>query len=530
MLRRYFQIISLFFIGLLIAQPIYAREANDFFIGNEDHLTQISAQKAWDYSVGSKEVVIAIIDTGIDLEHPDLRDNIWINIDEIEGDGIDNDGNGYIDDVHGWDFVSDTNDAGPKILDEYAIGALLHGTIVAGTAGAVGNNGIGVAGVAWHVSLMSLRALDHTGTGDSLDVVHAIDYAIANGADIINMSVVGADSDYRLGEVIKKAYENDIAVVAAAGNEEADHTVSDLTKVPHYPVCHDGLAGENYVVGVAGVDQLDQKASYSNYGTTCIDIAAPGSYITTTQYFQPAISELREYYTDSWSGTSLAAPIVSGALALLKSARPDIPMRSLVETLLATADNIDAVNPDYIGELGSGRINIAAALEVVLKNEPNPVETTAQFTPAVAAATPNINADKTLITRSSTFCISGTLIKSPTQSAVYYCGADGKRYVFPNASIYFSWYDDFSTVITVSEEELAAAQLGGNVTFHPGTSLVKIKTDPKVYAVDRGGVLRWITTESLAEELYGAAWQATVHDVPDYLFIDYRIGSQITSV
>ena len=532
MLRYSYFIVVLLIIGLLSAQTTFARTANDFFINEQIHLEQVEAEAAWDVTTGSSAVVIAIIDTGIDLEHPDLKDNIWVNSDEIAGDGIDNDGNGYIDDIHGWDFVSETADPGPKLLTGYDVGALVHGTIVAGAAGAVGNNEIGVAGVAWDVSLMSLRALDHTGTGDSGNVVKAVNYAVDNGADIINLSVVGTDNDSRLADAIKRAYENDVAVVAAAGNEGDDHQVSDLADDPHFPVCHDGPSGENYVVGVAGVDQFDQRASYSNFGDTCIDIAAPGSFIVTTQYFQPAIPGLRRRYTDQWSGTSLAAPIVSGALALLKSARPDISIHSLVEALLATASNIDAENPQYVGQLGSGRIALKAALAAVqgTVNIPVTLEPIGRFIPAeVKESVASITIDKNLQPTDIVFCVSDTLIKSPSSSAVYYCGADGKRYVFPNQGVYASWYGNFSAVLTVSDEELAAMQLGGNVTYRPGTTLVKITTDPKVYAVDRGGVLRWIPSEMLAEELYGSTWRDTVQDVEDIYFSNYAIGTTITA-
>jgi len=139
-----------------------------------------------------------------------------------------------------------------------------------------------------------------------------------------------------------------------------------------------------------------------------------------------------------------------------------------------------------------------------------------------------INEDKAFFIPEAVFCNSGTLIKSPSTDAVYYCAADGKRYVFPNQKIYNSWYKDFSEVITVTAEELAAAKLGGNITYRPGTNLVKITTDPKVYAVDTGGILRHVTSPEIAEELYGANWKKSVQDIPDTFFINYRIGKPIT--
>jgi subtilisin family serine protease len=537
MLRRLFNILWIFIIVLASAQTGQARTTNDFFITSQKHLSQIDAQGAWDFETGSRDVVIAIIDTGVDINHEDLKDNIWVNVNEIPFDGIDNDDNGYIDDRNGWDFVDGVSDPNPKVKTGYDLGALLHGTIVAGVAGAVGNNEIGVSGVAWEVSLMSLRALDHTGTGDSVHVTAAIEYAVANGADIINLSVVGTDNDTRLQDALQRAYEQNVAVVAAAGNEGDDHQVSDLTQIPHYPVCHDGQFGENYVIGVAGVDELDKKARYSNFGTQCIDISAPGSFITTTQFFQPAITGLQKMYTDGWSGTSLATPIISGSLALLKSARPDISIHSLAEVLTSTAENIDDKNPQYRGELGAGRVSLRAALaavqqsELPLSSEPPTSTETDKFNPEeVRDTSTSINENKSLSPSSIVFCNSDTLIKSPVSLTVYYCGVDGKRYAFQNQKVFKSWYDDFSTVVTISVTELATIPLGGNVTYRPGISLVKITTDPKVYAVDSGATLRWVANEEIAEELYGVNWRDSVQDIQDSIFIDYRIGKAITTI
>lgn len=154
------------------------------------------------------------------------------------------------------------------------------------------------------------------------------------------------------------------------------------------------------------------------------------------------------------------------------------------------------------------------------------------FNPETAAtASPTINADKEIpITINPVFCIMGSLIKSPSSSAVYYCGADGKRYVFPNDKVYFSWYDDFSEVITITHAELARIKIGGNVTYKPGNVMVKIQTDPKVYAVEHGGILRWLTEPTIAESLYGGEWKESIHDVSDAFFINYIIGDPITSL
>lgn len=147
---------------------------------------------------------------------------------------------------------------------------------------------------------------------------------------------------------------------------------------------------------------------------------------------------------------------------------------------------------------------------------------------AVLAANPDINTDRVILTNPSSTCASGTLVKTASSKAVYYCGADGKRYVFPNDKTYYSWYKDFSTVTTISAEALAALPLGGNVTYRPGSRMVKITTDPKVYAVDHNRTLRHVTTAELAASLYGADWAKKIDDLSDAFFIDYRVGEPIT--
>jgi hypothetical protein len=153
------------------------------------------------------------------------------------------------------------------------------------------------------------------------------------------------------------------------------------------------------------------------------------------------------------------------------------------------------------------------------------------FDPAkVRLRSPNINEDKNLDTQSpSSVCQAGELVKIDGSDAVYYCGADGRRYVFPTARVYASWFKDFSGVVTVSPEELSALRIGGNVTYRPGERLVKIETDPKTYAVDQGGVLRWVTSSEIAESMYGSNWNTQVDDISPAFFINYTIGEPITA-
>jgi len=150
---------------------------------------------------------------------------------------------------------------------------------------------------------------------------------------------------------------------------------------------------------------------------------------------------------------------------------------------------------------------------------------------AVKAASPTINYDKglTVSPEAAVYCLPGSLIRTPLVSSVYYCGADGKRYVFPNAQTYATWYEDFSAVEIITPEDLSKITLGGNVTYRPGVKLVKIQTDPRVYAVDLGGTLRLMITPAIAEKYYGAAWNKNVEDIPDAFFTNYKIGDSITN-
>jgi len=149
---------------------------------------------------------------------------------------------------------------------------------------------------------------------------------------------------------------------------------------------------------------------------------------------------------------------------------------------------------------------------------------------AAEAASPTINSDKGLIVNPSTalHCVPGSLIRTPVSASVYYCGSDGGRYVFPNANTYATWYKDFSSVQTITTEDMAAIPLAGNVTYRPGLKLVKIQTDPKVYAVDRNGTLRWVTTTAIAVKYYGSTWAKKVEDIPDTFFTNYKIGDAVT--
>lgn len=278
----------------------------------------ISARRAWDVTTGSSDVVVAILDTGIDYNHPDLAANIWINPGETAGNGIDDDGNGFIDDVHGVNTVLGAANRGDPMDDNE------HGTHVAGTIGAVGNNGDGVVGVNHSVKLMGLKFMDATGGGRLSDAIAAIDYMVSMKVSygvnirVSNNSWGGGGFSPALHAAIDRARAAGIAFVAAAGNSRQD---TDL--FPSYPSSYE-VAN---VVSVAAIDTNQSLASFSNYGAESVDIAAPGVGIFST------LPNGRYGYL---SGTSMATPHVVGALALLFAAEPSISLEQAIERLYET--------------------------------------------------------------------------------------------------------------------------------------------------------------------------------------------------
>ena len=352
---------------LLLALPLQMAGAsfipNDTYYYNQWYLERIKANEAWEKINSSPNIVIAIIDSGIQIIHPDLAGNIYINKDEIAGNGIDDDHNGFIDDVNGWDFVANVPDPSPKFSAGFNNSGVSHGTMVAGIIGAAGNNNRGVAGVTWKSEIMALKALDDSGNGRMSDVIRAIDYATNNGADIINLSFTGSSYSEGLKEALERAYRAEVIVVAAAGNDQSENHGVNIDKTPLYPACYDGDNGENLVIGVAATDTMDQKAIFSSYGSSCIDISAPGvSFFSTVTYNPFAGEEYNQYFGGYWSGTSMATPLVSGTLALIKEVNPNLTRDEITNILLRSTDNINNVNPNYIGQLGVGRLNMSGAV------------------------------------------------------------------------------------------------------------------------------------------------------------------------
>jgi subtilisin family serine protease len=282
----------------------------------------IAATDAWNISTGSPSVIIAVLDTGIDYNHPDLKDNIWGNTKETScTDGIDNDKNGYIDDCIGWNFVESGNDP----ADDNG-----HGTHIAGIMGAVGNNALGVAGVSWSVKIMSLKVLDNYGEGDIATIIEAISYAAAKNARIINMSFGSTGFSQSLYDAIEK-YSN-MLFIAAAGNEGANN---DQPSVADYPASF-GLPN---IISVAATDQNDIFTSFSNYGVKSVDVAAPGTDIlNTVPSFTAGITYSGTYRTVYFS---FGFEGIDGALL-----RADVMRRVLEFNGVSPGDGILLVDDD----------------------------------------------------------------------------------------------------------------------------------------------------------------------------------------
>ena len=231
----------------------------------------ISAAEAWDIETGSHDVVIAVIDSGVAFDHPDLKNNVWVNTKEIPDNGIDDDGNGYIDDVHGRDFVNNDNNPSDYSRDMYCDG---HGTHVAGIIAARGNNNLGVSGVMWQARIMPLQVFDlfEEAIIKEYNIALAVVYAVNNGAKIINMSLGGGHYSNTQYSVLNYADQNGVLVVAAAGNGGLDQIGDDNDLFPCYPASYD-LPN---IISVAATNELDELSSYSNHGLQSVDVAAPG--------------------------------------------------------------------------------------------------------------------------------------------------------------------------------------------------------------------------------------------------------------
>ncbi|MGI6319433.1 MAG: S8 family serine peptidase [Bacteroidales bacterium] len=352
---------------------------NDPKIGQQYYLEKINAYEAWDLTTGSKDVKIAIVDDAFKISHPDLADNVWINEAEIAGNGIDDDGNGYIDDINGWDAADEDNDPSPPDSPGFW-GEMVytHGTHCAGIAAGVTGNGIGIASVSHNVSFIPIKALSNNALIPLAieKPAEGIDYAIAAGAHIVSMSFGGeqADGFGPLETLINAGTEQGIIFVAAAGNN-GDGSGSFLpgaeANAINYP------AGFDNVLAVGATNAQDKKPGFSQYGEW-LDVMAPGEGIYSSLAWS-------EEYGDQ-DGTSMACPMVAGALALMKSYKPEASPEELIICLKNGCDNIDEHNAEFVGKMGAGRINVynsLLCLDEQLKVEKNEIEFAVYPNPAI---------------------------------------------------------------------------------------------------------------------------------------------------
>ncbi|MBI2608680.1 MAG: S8 family serine peptidase [Deltaproteobacteria bacterium] len=314
-------------------------------------LYKIQAPQSWNIYRGNPEIVVAVIDSGMDYLHEDLSANVWHNPGEMgtyqnengevknkEIDGIDNDGNGFIDDIIGWDFRN--NDAFPYDDNH-------HGTHVAGIIGAVGENGKGSSGVIQNVSIMPLKFTSDKGSGKTSDAIKAIHYAVQNGAKIISNSWGGENFSVNLYQAVQYAQEHGVLFIAAAGNGGDDSRGDNLDKKPIYPAAFD----LNNVISVAATNSKDKLELFSNYGPQSVDIGAPGAFILST-------SPQNKY--EVLSGTSMATPYVAGGAALLLSYQPKLTYQELKNLLMVSVDPLSTLS----GKVASqGRLNVFKALQ-----------------------------------------------------------------------------------------------------------------------------------------------------------------------
>lgn len=321
---------------VLYAQPnfIYHIEntPNDPSLGLLWGMSNIRATTAWDTYNGDGNFVIAVIDTGIAYNHPDLVDNLWVNPGEIAGNLIDDDGNGYVDDIYGYDFAYGDSDP----WDGHS-----HGTHTSGTIGARGNNATGVVGVNWQIKIMALKMFTDAGSGDTADAISAMEYAVDKGVKVSNNSWGGGAFDQGLYDAIQGAQSIGHLFVAAAGNNYGNNNDNN----PYYPASYN-LPN---IIAVAAIDSNDNLASFSNFGRTTVDLGAPGVDI---------YSSVPGGY-GYMSGTSMATPHVAGAAALLYGLHPGWTFQQIKDQLMNTARPIPALTNKTVT---NGTLDLAAAV------------------------------------------------------------------------------------------------------------------------------------------------------------------------
>lgn len=485
------------------ADPLFVLDQQE--LTKQWYLPKIQTHLAWNTTTGAG-ITVAVVDTGIDGKHEDLSDGRVVG--------------GYLS------YCQVSNQANPTDCLMRASGELApgvnsddngHGTIVAGIIGANTNNNKGIAGINWNVRLMPIKVLDSSGSGLASDVALGIKWAADHGAKVINLSIGGSGLQGAeiLQDAISYAFKKGRLVVAAAGNDAAV-IGGNLNTNPILPICADG--GENMVVGVAAVDIADHKARFSNYGSNCIDIAAPGTgtFVDKQQkqglvstYYDPSRPGEHDLYVYA-VGTSVAAPMVSGVAALMMSAMSDLDSRAIRDRLIKSIDNIDKANEtgcnggSCVGQIGRGRLNALKALTtqstfssgtfikgpdgslyLIEKGLKRPIS---EFvfrqgflgSPVVAATFDQLN---TLPTGLAVPPADGSTIKEPVSPLVYLVEGGERRSLSYLAFI--SRGLQFSEVVSLSAAEIASYPLGSEAPVLDGI-LMKSADHPAVYILNKG--------------------------------------------
>jgi len=318
-------------------------------------MNQMGVQSAWNYTKGTPEVVVAVIDTGVDYTHEDLVDNMWRNPGEIPGNNRDDDNNGYIDDIVGWDMVA--NDNKPYDLYSSMFEMLMgggnpgHGTHVAGCVAARGDNGKGIAGVAPNVRIMALRFISEKGQGTTADAIKAIKYAADNGAKVTNNSWGSEGEDPNdpdtkaLKDAIQYAQDKGVLFIAAAGNgHQGVGYDNDRDAKPGYPASYP----HDIIISVAAIDESGNLGSFSNWGARSVDLGAPGVKVFSTvaqpEKYSDTVIDIPGFITATWDGTSMAAPHVAGAAALYWSYHPTKSWQEVKAALLGSVKRTNVLS------------------------------------------------------------------------------------------------------------------------------------------------------------------------------------------
>ncbi|MBI5370087.1 S8 family serine peptidase [Candidatus Uhrbacteria bacterium] len=348
-------------LSLLFGAVVSARASqtlDDPYLSEQWYLDAIHAKETQTTVFSGLPVIVAVLDAGFDLDHPDLIGQYWKNEKEIPNNGKDDDGNGFDDDVQGWDFVDSDPDPSPVLAEPFNDTVVSHGTVIAGIIAAAAYNHEGIVGMSPQAKIMPLRILNEHGAGSTFDVRQAMVYAVNNGAQVINLSFTSDQPDESLRKTMEWAVDQGIVIVTAVGNGNRN-----LNEKPTYPSCFDAHTARELVLAVAAGDRLHKKATFSNFGADCTDVVAPGTDVFSTVYQDTSKLITSTAYASPWEGTSIAAPMVSAAVAVLKAVYPSLTPEQVMLSIKLSVDPVNESSVEARKHLGAGWLNVARALE-----------------------------------------------------------------------------------------------------------------------------------------------------------------------